>query len=324
MKPVVDNIKILNPVNQLSLFGYEKYFVDFINTYKKKKLPNIILLSGQKGSGKATFAYHFINYLLSENEKNAYSTSNFKINSENSSFKLLLNNIHPNFYIIKNTEKSENIKIEQIRNCIKFLNKSNYSKDFRIVLIDDAENLNINSSNALLKSLEEPSKNTFFFLIYNDSKHIIETIKTRCLNYKIHFTIEEKIKIFNNMINDYQLNYVPKEFSRFFFYDTPGSLLNFISLSKNNLDFFYNNDLASILYLLNEYKKNYDNSLLNIISTSIENFYNLLCINNIKNFNYYFLNKNKITYIIYNMKKFNLDKKNLIISIEEILENERK
>ena len=126
------------------------------------------------------------------------------------------------------------------------------------------------------------------------------------------------------MINDYQLNYVPKEFSRFFFYDTPGSLLNFISLSKNNLDFFYNNDLASILYLLNEYKKNYDNSLLNIISTSIENFYNLLCINNIKNFNYYFLNKNKITYIIYNMKKFNLDKKNLIISIEEILENERK
>ena len=82
--------------------------------------------------------------------------------------------------------------------------------------------------------------------------------------------------------------------------------------------------MKNILYLLNEYKKNFDPSILEIISVSIENFYNLLSINDCKNINIYSSNKNKIIYLIYNMKKFNLDKKTLVISIEEILNNETK
>ena len=68
-----ENLKIVSPNNQLHLYGYEYYFNYFIKLYEKNKLPNTILLSGQKGSGKATFAYHFINYLLSQDEENKYS-----------------------------------------------------------------------------------------------------------------------------------------------------------------------------------------------------------------------------------------------------------
>ena len=66
------NIEILSPRNQLQLYGYNKYFDLFINLFKKNKLPNTILLSGIKGLGKSTFAYHFINYLLSLNEVEKY------------------------------------------------------------------------------------------------------------------------------------------------------------------------------------------------------------------------------------------------------------
>ena len=59
----------------------------------------------------------------------------------------------------------DNIKIDQVRNLLIFLHKSTYTKDLKIVFIDNAEFLNVNSSNALLKSLEEPSSNTFFFII---------------------------------------------------------------------------------------------------------------------------------------------------------------
>ena len=59
--------------------------------------------------------------------------------------------------------KLENIKIEKARDVLKFLNKSTYYSNIKIVLIDNAEYLNINSSNALLKALEEPNNNTFFF-----------------------------------------------------------------------------------------------------------------------------------------------------------------
>ena len=187
-----ENLEILSPKKQLQLFGYDDYFNSFIKLFNKNKLPNTILLSGLKGSGKATFTYHFINYLFSYREQDKYSVSNFTISSDNKSYKRLCNNIHPNFFLLENTFSNAYIKIEQVRKLLGFLNKSILSKNLRIVLIDSAEYLNINSSNALLKSLEEPSNNTFFFLIYNNTKYILKTIKTRCLEYKIHFSINEK------------------------------------------------------------------------------------------------------------------------------------
>ena len=62
--------------------------------------------------------------------------------------------------------------------------------------------------------------------------------------------------------------------------------------------------------------------LLPIISLFIEQYYNELSLNKKENLNHYFINKHKIINEINNMKKFNLDKKNLLISIEGILKNE--
>ena len=96
------DIEIVLSKNQLYLYGFEDYFNSFVKLNEKKKLPNSILLSGPKGLGKSTFAYHFINYLLSENEEGKYSVKNFVINKTNSSYKLLSANTHPNFFLIEN------------------------------------------------------------------------------------------------------------------------------------------------------------------------------------------------------------------------------
>ena len=96
----------------------------FVKIFTSNKLPNVILLSGPKGLGKATFAYHFINYLLSLKEENKYFAESFKIDSNNLSFKLTQKNIHPNLFLLENESTEENIKIEQARHLIKFLNKS--------------------------------------------------------------------------------------------------------------------------------------------------------------------------------------------------------
>ena len=66
MKIINKDIEIVQAKNQLRLFGFDDYFNFFIELYEKKKLPNSILLSGSKGLGKSTFAYHIINYLLSK------------------------------------------------------------------------------------------------------------------------------------------------------------------------------------------------------------------------------------------------------------------
>jgi len=49
MKTTNEDIEIVPAKNQLRLFGFEDYFNFFIKLYKKKKLPNSILLSGLKG-----------------------------------------------------------------------------------------------------------------------------------------------------------------------------------------------------------------------------------------------------------------------------------
>ena len=71
----------LSPANQLSLYGHHFEFCNFIDLYKNKKLPNKILLSGEKGIGKSTLAYHIINSILSFDEDHFYDEKNFKIKS---------------------------------------------------------------------------------------------------------------------------------------------------------------------------------------------------------------------------------------------------
>ncbi len=184
-----ENLEIILPKNQLHLFGYEYYFNSFINLFQKNKLPNTILLSGPEGSGKATFAYHFINYLLSHNEKYEYSVENFAINSDNKSYKNLFSNTHPNFSLLENNRFGEDIKIDDVRKTLRFLEKTTYSSNSKIVLIDSADHLNVYSANALLKALEEANNKTFFFIINNNSYKILNTIKSRCIEFKFFFTL---------------------------------------------------------------------------------------------------------------------------------------
>ena len=73
------NLIDLKPNNQKLLLGYDKFFLEIINLYKNKILPNKVLFSGPKGIGKSTFAYHLINYIFSKEEDFGYDFKNYKI-----------------------------------------------------------------------------------------------------------------------------------------------------------------------------------------------------------------------------------------------------
>jgi len=71
----------------IRLFGMNVFFNEITKLYNSKKMPNKILLSGKKGLGKSTLAYHIVNYILSENVEYKYDLTKFIINNENKSFK---------------------------------------------------------------------------------------------------------------------------------------------------------------------------------------------------------------------------------------------
>ena len=80
------------------IYGYNDLFNFFIKLDGEERIPNKFILSGNKGIGKSTFAYHLINYILSKNEKDKYDSTNYIINDENRSYKLIKNLSHPNFF----------------------------------------------------------------------------------------------------------------------------------------------------------------------------------------------------------------------------------
>ena len=114
----------LSPITQTKLYGLENKFIELSNLFINNKLPTKIILSGQKGIGKCTLAYHLINFVLSKDEVNSYDTNNFSINNENKSFKLVLNNSHPNFNLIDVLTDKKQIDLSQIKLLIKNLSKS--------------------------------------------------------------------------------------------------------------------------------------------------------------------------------------------------------
>ena len=319
MKDDDKNIDITDPKNQLNLFGYQDYFNSFIKLYKKNKLPNVILLSGPKGIGKATFAYHFINYLLSNNEENKYLINDFKINKKNVSYKLMSNKTHPNFFLLQNNLFAEDIKIDQVRSLLRFLSKSTFSRNIKIVMIDNAEYLNLNSSNALLKALEEPNNSTFFFIIQNSSSKILNTIKSRCIEFKFFFNTEQKRQIFTNINQEYKLDFNLENFHDNFYFDTPGNLLRYSAYFTSESNDEY---LKIISLFIQKYLKGKNSEDLTLISLLIETFYNKLLISYPYNKFKLFFDRSNILNKINLFRKFNLDSKDTFFNIENILKDE--
>jgi DNA polymerase III subunit delta' len=320
---VAESILINKPIDQLKLFGFDSHFNLLTKLHENGRLPNTILFTGNKGLGKSTFAYHFINYLFSKNEDNAYSKQSSLINENNSSHKLVKSGSHPNFFLIDNKFSEKDIKIEQIRNLLKFLSKTTYSKNLKVVLIDNAEYLNLNSSNSLLKALEEPSPNTYFFIIHNNTFKILNTIKSRCTEFKFFLKNSLKKEILSKILSCYDIDYDFASLPENHFFDSPGNLVKYIAILENQkIDI--NDQVSCINYFMELYKTNKDFETLSFISTFINKFYLDLCISNKNKQSYYFLNHRKIQSYIYDIKKYNLSEKNFFITIKNILNNEQR
>ena len=298
----------LNPNLQTNLYGLQKHLMEMINLYDKDKLPNKILLSGKKGIGKFTLANHLINYILSLDEEFSYDLKNFKIDENNRSFRLTLNQSHPNLNKLDVLGEKRSIEISQIRNLISVLNKSALNSKPRFILIDNIEYLNTNSINALLKILEEPSSNTFFILIHNNKK-VLKTLLSRCLNFKISLTNSEIIEISNKLLNTNLNNIVNKDLLNYYF--SPGEICNLVKYSEEN-----NIDLSKIdlkkytSLLVNEVLKKKNSLDKDILYSYIEFFLiKKVYLKNANTYNY-FINR------IMNTKKFNLDEESLFLEFK--------
>ena len=216
----------------LKLYNFHDDFSSLSNLVKKSEMPNSIIIDGMGGIGKRTFATHFINYTFSLNEEEPYDIKNYEINAMNRSYKLVLNNSHPNLYSINLNDGKSSISVEQIREMIKFANKSSFNNHYKIILINKSEFLNKSSSNAILKILEEPSSNTIFLILQNSRKKNLKTIQSRCIKFHLKLDFHNAISTTNKILNDDIYKYINPDLISY--YNTPGQIINLLDFSKTN------------------------------------------------------------------------------------------
>ena len=183
-----------HPMLANEIIGHSSQKLSFLSSFASNRLPQCWLLAGDMGIGKASFAWLIAKFLLTTKYQPAdlkIDLNETNINSilepqSGSTLNRIISGSEQRVYIVRRgyNEKRKaffkNISIEDVRKLQSYCSLSIADGGKRIIIIDTADDLNKSSSNALLKLLEEPPKNTIFLLISHQPNLLLPTIKSRC------------------------------------------------------------------------------------------------------------------------------------------------
>lgn len=162
----------------MGLLGSSSEHQDILSSLKQEFSKNptgrTYLFSGPVGVGKKESALSLAQFLLCQNYPNVCGQCPSCLRVEKQA--------HEGLLIVE--PQQAQIRIDEARGILDFLSFQSLSR-FRVVIINDAHRLNLAAANSLLKILEEPPSNCFFFLITPTPSMMLATIRSRSL--RVHF-----------------------------------------------------------------------------------------------------------------------------------------
>ena len=147
--------------------------VDTLKSYiRQGHLSGGFIFSGPEGVGKKMAA------LASAMRLNCVETSADEPCGHCASCLKIGNLTHPDLHLIGNQDGE--IKIEDVRSLQRQISFRPYEGLMQVFIIDNSHRLNPESSNALLKVLEEPPKHNLIILVTSKPRVLFNTISSRC------------------------------------------------------------------------------------------------------------------------------------------------
>ena len=156
-----------------NIIGHDKNKDRLLGLISQKRWPHAFLFVGPHSIGKYKMALACSQMLVCQDSETSCGVCGpcLRIAKEQSENLL---KVSPDTSLAKPV-----IKVEAIRSVLDSLSLSSLG-GARVVLIDQAHRMNAQAANALLKSLEEPFENVYFFLIGPDTQQFLSTIRSRC------------------------------------------------------------------------------------------------------------------------------------------------
>ena len=152
--------------------GHQQIIQTLKNAVSCDHVVHAYLFAGPAGVGKETTAMAFARALLCtqpvDGDACGVCRACRQVESRN----------HPDLYTVHPTGTS--IKIEQVRGMLSRIPYRAYQGGRKVFLIYQAELMTADASNCLLKTLEEPPRDTVIILISDQPQSLLPTILSRC------------------------------------------------------------------------------------------------------------------------------------------------
>jgi DNA polymerase-3 subunit delta' len=192
-----------HPRDTRHLFGQEGAEADFLDAFTSGRLHHAWLLTGARGTGKATLAWRIARFLLAHQdaqEEGLFGAppppASLDLDPEHPVARRVRALSEPGLFLLRRggmgtseTERkkafaegrfSHDIRVHDVRDLGRFIHLSAADGGRRVIIVDAADEMNRQAANAILKMLEEPPARTVMLLVAHQPARLLPTIRSRC------------------------------------------------------------------------------------------------------------------------------------------------
>lgn len=113
---------------------------------------------------------------------------------------------HPDFLTLG--LEGNSVGVDEVRQVATMLSHTSQMGGAQVVVVNQAQNMTENAANAILKTLEEPSQNSYMFLLVQSRAQLMATIRSRCQFISLSTQSREQLKLQYPDVPEYVLGFL--------------------------------------------------------------------------------------------------------------------
>lgn len=158
--------------------GNEKVKEQISYLISSSRLPHAIIIEGEEGTGKRTFAREIAAALVC---RGSGSVPCYECSQCNKAVK----GVHPDIYEYSASGGARSFHVDVVREIINDAYMSPNESEYKVYILGNAHCMNESAQNAILKILEEPPSYAVFILTAVNKSMLLETVLSRAVTLSV-------------------------------------------------------------------------------------------------------------------------------------------